>query len=175
MEEIKKEEVVTEENTVDTTSNKTEKTPEKSDNSAEIEKLKRQLSKANSEAADYKRKWQETATEAQKAEDARIKAEQEKDEQLKTLLREKTVSNYSKKFIGIGYDTETSDKLANGLPDGVTDEFFEAQKRFFEQKTAKMTADALNNQPSLSAGAVPQGNTDNNEFLAAMRKATGLT
>lgn len=172
MDEIKNEEVKVNDNTVDTAPEK-EKAPEVKVENPEIEKLKRQLSKANSEAADYKRKWQEKATEAEKAEEARIKAEQEKDEQLKSLLREKTVADYSKKFLGIGYDTETSEKLANGLPDGVTDDFFEAQRKFFEQKSDTLKAEALKNQPSLSAGSVPQGTTDN-AFLEAVRKAAGL-
>ena len=160
MEEIKKEEATIATNTVETKAPETEKATDNTAN-AEIEKLKRQLSKANSEAADYKRKWQEKAS--------------EKDEQLKSLLREKTVSEYSKKFLGIGYDTATAEKLASGLPDGVSNDFFEAQKKFFEQKSATLTAEALNTQPSISSGSVPQGNADNNDFLAAMRKAAGLT
>lgn len=174
MEEIKKEEATIATNTVETKAPETEKAPDNTAN-AEIEKLKRQLSKANSEAADFKRKWQEKASEAEKAEEARLQAEREKDEQLKSLLREKTVSEYSKKFLGIGYDTATAEKLASGLPDGVSNDFFEAQKKFFEQKSATLTAEALNTQPSISSGSVPQGNADNNDFLVAMRKAAGLT
>ena len=67
---------------------------EKPDNS-EVEKLKRLLSKANSEAASYKDQLRAKQTEAERAEAERAEQEQAMREELETLRKEKRVSDYT--------------------------------------------------------------------------------
>ena len=62
------------------------------DNSEEVKNLKESLSKANSQAAEYKRQWREKQSEAERAEAERAEREKAVEEELKSLRRDKTVS-----------------------------------------------------------------------------------
>lgn len=74
------------------------------DNSAELEKQKNALSKANSEAAEWKRKHNALLSEEEKKkqEDADKLAQME--QELADLRKGKTVSEYKAKFVAQGYD-----------------------------------------------------------------------
>lgn len=128
-----------------------EPTAKPADN-GELERAKQALSKANSEAAEYKRQLKAKMTESEQAEAARAEADKALREELATLRRERTESGYNAKFLENGFDAETAAKMAKILPDGVTDEFFSAQKAFIENAVTKAKGDALNSQSPPSAG-----------------------
>ena len=58
----------------------------------EITRLKNALSKSNSEAADYRKKWQSTLSEQERLEAERQQRETDMQTQLNALLREKQTS-----------------------------------------------------------------------------------
>jgi chromosome segregation ATPase len=64
------------------------------DNSEEINKLKASLSKANSDAAEWKRQFREKQSEQERAEAERAEREKAVEDELRTLRRDKTVSGY---------------------------------------------------------------------------------
>ena len=66
------------------------------------------LEKANSEAADYKKKWKAAASEQEQKqiEDAEKQAQIE--EELKTLRRSSKVSEYEKQHLALKYDEKES-------------------------------------------------------------------
>ena len=134
--------------------------PNKAVNKAETEeitRLKAALSKANSEAAEWKRQYKTTLDEAkQKEMDA---AEQRKAEleELNLLRTEKRVSTYKARLMEAGIDGATADLMANALPDGVKDDYFMAVKNFNVNQRKAMDVSALNNQPGLSVGMPPSG------------------
>ena len=74
------------------------------DNAAEVERLKGAVSKANSEAAGWKKKHNELLTEDErkKQEDADALANMKKE--LDELRKDKTISEYKAKLIAQGYD-----------------------------------------------------------------------
>ena len=88
------------------------------DNSAELEKQKNALSKANSEAAEWKRKHNALLSEEEKKkqEDADKLAQME--QELADLRKGKTVADYKAKFVSQGYDEALAEDTAKALADG---------------------------------------------------------
>lgn len=123
--------------------------------SADVVRLKNAYNKACEEAGNYRKQLREKQTEAERAEAERAERDKERDELLKTLLAEKRVSTYKANFMMAGYDAETADMMAKNLPDGVTDEYFAAQKAFLENQKQALLSEALNKQPGLSVGTPP--------------------
>ena len=121
----------------------------------EISKLKTALSKANSEAAEWKRQFREKQSETERAEAERAEAEKALQEELATLRRGKVVDEYAKKCMGMGYDADLAAECAEAMADGRFNDVFAAQQKFMEAKTQEIEAAALNKQPGLSAGAPP--------------------
>jgi hypothetical protein len=144
------------------------------DNSAEISNLKDALSKANSQAAEYKRAWREKQTEAERAEAERAEREKAVEDELRQLRRDKTVSGYIAQCLALGYGAELARKAAEAMADGDAAEIINCQKEFMEAKTKEIEANALNRQPTLTSGAPPTAKTAEAEAYNNMRKAWGL-
>ena len=121
----------------------------------EVTKLKSALSKANSEAADWKRQLREKQTEQERAEAERAERDKERDAELETLRKEKTVSGYVAQCLSLGYDKELATEAAIAMADNDAAKIFECQQKFLEAKTKELEAAALNKQPGLTAGAPP--------------------
>ena len=147
--------------------------PKAPDSNAEITKLKTALSKANSEAADWKRQFRDTQTAAERAEAERAEAEKAMQEELKALRRGKVVDEYAKKCMGMGYDAELAAECAEAMADGRFNDVFNAQQKFMEARTKEIEAAALNKQPSLSLGAPPVQSAEKAE-TNRMRAIFGL-
>lgn len=137
--------------------------PKPVDNNTEITKLKTALSKANSEAADYRKKWQEKQTEAERAETERIEREKSMQEELAMLKRDKVLSEYAKQCMAIGYDANLATECAEAMADGRMSDVFAIQQRFLEAKQKEIEAKALNQQPGLSSGMPPVNAADTAE------------
>lgn len=140
----------------------------------EADKLKAALSKANSEAAEWKRQFREKQTEQERLESERKEADQKKDELIAQYEAERRVNEYTRKFVASGYDLETASKMAASLPAGVTDEYFAATKTFIEAKTKELEAAALNKQPGLTPGAPPTAGQADKDEQNKMRSWFGL-
>lgn len=139
----------------------------------EITKLKTALSKANSEAAEWKRQFRDKQTEQERAEAERAEAEKAMQEELASLRRGKVVDEYAKQCMGMGYDAALAAECAEAMADGKFNTVFEIQKRFMEAKTREIEAAALNKQPGLSAGAPPVNAAEKAE-TNKMRQIFGL-
>ena len=140
----------------------------------ELEKLKAALSRANSEAAEYKRALREKQTEKERADAERAEADKAMREELETLRKEKRVSDYTGKCLALNMDADLAGKTAAALADGDMDSVFDCLKAFVEATTTRLNNEALNRQPSLSAGIPPtKGNTED-EITAQLRRYAGL-
>ena len=124
-------------------------------NNEEANKLKEALSRANSQAAEYKRALREKQTEQERAEAERAERDKERDELIATLQRKDTVSGYLTNCLSLGYDKDLATEAANAMADGDAAKIFECQQKFLEAKTKEIEAAALNKQPGLTAGAPP--------------------
>ena len=137
--------------------------PKAPDANAEVTKLKAALSKANSEAADWKRQFRDKQTEQERAEAERAENEKAMQEELASLRRGKVVDEYAKKCMGMGYDAELAAECAEAMADGRFNDVFAAQQKFMEAKTREIEAAALNKQPGLSSGMPPVQSADKAE------------
>ena len=146
--------------------------PKPADN-GEVTKLKAALSKANGEAAEWKRQFREKQTEQERAEAERAENEKAIQDELRSLRRDKTVSGYTKQCMGMGYDATLAAECAEAMADGRFNDVFAIQQRFMEAKTKEIEAAALNKQPGLSAGAPPVNAAEKAE-TNKMRQIFGL-
>ena len=122
------------------------------DNAAEVERLKGAVSKANSEAAGWKKKHNELRTEDErkKQEDADALANMKKE--LDELRKDKTISEYKAKLIAQGYNEALASDTAQAMADGDTAKVFANQGKFLEDYAKKVKADAMKKTPKPPAG-----------------------
>ena len=141
---------------------------------SEVDKLKAALSKANSEAAEYKRQLREKQSASER--EAAERAEQEKAmrDELETLRKEKAVTDYTNKALEVGFDAEIAAQTANAMADGNMDAVFDALKAFVEATKTRLENEALNRQPALSAGVPPTKNTTTDAEMDQMRRWMGV-
>ena len=145
--------------------------PKESD---EVTKLKTALSKANSDAAEWKRQFREKQTEAERAEAERKEREQAVEEELRTLRRDKTVAGYVNSCLALGYDKDLAIRAAEAMADGNAAEIMNCQQEFLAVKQKELEANALNKQPSLSVGATPTAKQAEAEAQNKLRGYFGL-
>lgn len=144
------------------------------DNSDEVNKLKSALSKANSDAADWKRQFREKQTEQERAEAERAEREKAIQDELRTLRRDKTVSDYTARYISLGYDGELATRAAAATADNDAAAIMECQQTFLEAKKKELEAAALNQQPKLTPGAPPTATEADREAINKQRSYFGL-
>lgn len=140
----------------------------------EVARLRTALSKANSDAAEWKRQFREKQTEQERAEAERAEQDAAKDEELKTLRRDKTVSGYLASYLALGYDKELALKAAEATADGDAAKIMDCQQEFLEAKTKEIESTALGKQPGLSHGAPPTSAGAEKEAENKLRYYFGL-
>ena len=119
---------------------------------ADAEKVKKTISNANADAASWKDKYRATLDEAKRKEEERAEADEALRAELTALKAEKRISNYTAKLLEVGFDAQTAASMAMSLPEGISEDFFEAQKKFLESQKQIAKTEALNNKPTLSVG-----------------------
>ena len=144
------------------------------DNGDEVTKLKNALSKANSDAAEWKRQFREKQTEQERAEAERAEREKAVEEELRGLRRDKTVSGYVAQCLALGYDKDLALRAAEAMADGDAASILACQQDFLEAKQKELEAAALNKQPTITSGSPPTAQQADNEATNKLRKAMGL-
>lgn len=135
------------------------------------DKLKRAQSNASADVSRLKKELESRMSEAELAEKKRADYIAELESKTAQYEKERTINEYTKKFMGIGYDAETAERMASTLPSGIGDDFFEGQKTFLESTKSKMRAEALNAQPGITSGQPISSEKIEDKFTAEMRKA----
>lgn len=143
-------------------------------NDAEIQRLKDAVTRANKEAADYKKQLRakQTDDEAKAAEDA--KAREEMQQELESLRRDKAIGVYRAKFLELGYDAESASGAAEALLTGEFDKMFAAQAAVIESAKKAAVAGALDNHPGLTPGGPVGKEAQEQAEAAKLRKYFGL-
>jgi hypothetical protein len=122
-------------------------------NGSEINNLRQALSKANSEAADYKKQLRsrQTAEEAAAAEQKTLMdqlAQENKD-----LKRSIAISDKTAQLLGIGYGAELASATALAMIDGDLDTVIKNQSQFLEAQKQNILADRMKNTPRPVSGS----------------------
>ena len=144
------------------------------DNSEEVKNLKESLSKANSQAAEWKRQFREKQTEQERAEAERAEREKETAEKLASYERKFKVSDLFGQYTLLGYSKDLAQKAAEAMADGNTSEIFACQQAFLEAKQKEIEAAALNKQPTLTAGSPPTAKQADHDAINRERAWFGL-
>lgn len=123
------------------------------DNSALVEKQKNAISKANSDAAEWKRKYQ-----AQLSEDEKAKQEQEDElaslrTEVATLRKTALKADYQSKFLATGYSDDLADKAAQAFVDGDLAKFMTIHGQFVTEHEKSLKAELMKNTPVPGAGS----------------------
>ena len=140
----------------------------------EADKLKAALSRANSEAAEWKRQFREKQTEQERAEAERAEREKAVEEELRGLRRDKTVSGYVANCLALGYDKDLALRAAEAMADNDAATILACQQDFLAAKQKELEAKALNKQPGLTPGAPPTSTQADKEAINKTRSYFGL-
>lgn len=127
------------------------------DSAAELKRYKDAVTKANSEAAEYKRQLKERMSEEElkaKEETDRVK---ELETQLAEALKRESISKDTAKYLSLGYEQDLARETAEAWANGDKDKVFANQQKFQESYDKKIRADILNNTPTPPAGSGTEG------------------
>ena len=138
------------------------------------EKQKEAISKANGEAAEWKRQFRETQTEQQRAEAERAEREKAREARIAELEAKERIGTYKDRLMASGVDPTSADIMAKALPDGVSENYFDVMKSYLESQRQAAETAKLNSQPKLSVGMPPTG-MQKTEEDAKLDKIFGLT
>ena len=142
-------------------------------NEAEVNRLKAALSKANSEAADYKKQLRtkqtddEAAAAAQKEEHDRLVQENA------DLKRSMALSERKAKLLAMGYDESLADETAAAMVDGDLDKVMANQSKYLEVQKKNIQADAMRKTPRPAAGDDGNGGSMDYAKKIAEAQASG--
>lgn len=122
------------------------------DTSDTEKKYKELLSKANSEAASYKKELRAKMSEQEAKEAERNEQLEELQNKLAVLEKEKKVAEYTTKFTSVGYDTTVATECANALLDGDIDTVLENQKKYLQVQRDLIKSDLMKATPRPESG-----------------------
>lgn len=144
-------------------------------NEAEINRLKAALSKANSEAADYKKQLRTKQTDDEAAE-AERKANMEKlTQENADLKRSIALSEKKAKLLGMGYDEQLADSTATAMVDGDMDTVMANQSKYLEAQKKDILADKMKKTPRPAGGSENTGGTDYQKKIAEAQASGDYT
>ena len=122
----------------------------------DIAKYKDLMQKANSQAADFKKKLAEKQTEDERLEAERAEKEAEKDALLKSLMRDRDIATYRAKLVDIGLPDELAGESAEKICDNDISGMLENFKSFLAERDKAIKAEVLKQSPK----PIPGGNGD---------------
>jgi len=115
-------------------------------------KIKRAMDKAASEAADYKKKYNATLSEQERASQEKAEEQARRDERLAELERENSIHRYTESYLDLGYDKETAVKAATAQVDGDVDTLFTLQKKVIDEKVLAKEQELIKDIPRAKTG-----------------------
>lgn len=140
----------------------------------EIEKLKKLLSKANSEAASYKKQMRDKMSEEERKAVEAAEKQAELENKVAMYERQATISSYKSNLLASGFDAETAEKSAQALAEGKMDEFFSHLNSVYGNIEKSAVAKAMANQTQPTVGAPPSTVDLQKSQVASIRQAMGL-
>lgn len=124
---------------------------------SEVDRLKAQLSKANSEAAEYKKQLRSKQSEDEAAA-ADQKALMEKlTQENAELKRSMALSETKGKLLAMGYDEKLATTTATAMVDGNMDVVMQSQTAFIESQKKVIEANLMKNTPRPAGGSDDTG------------------
>lgn len=126
---------------------------EKVDTDKEIERYKTAASKANSEAADYKRKLSEKMSEQERAQAEREEELKQLREAVAESKRKEAIAEHKAQYAALGYSEELAEKAATAMAEGNSADMFTALKDFLSAHDKSYRDQLLRSGSEPPAGA----------------------
>jgi hypothetical protein len=129
------------------------------DNAGELERLKNTVSKANSEAAEWKRKHNALLDDDEKKRQEDAEKLEKAMQELEILKSEKAISEFTAQFLAIGYEEKLAKSTASALHKGDMATMFKNHALFVAERDKVMKAELLKSTPTPPAGDGNKGVT----------------
>ena len=123
------------------------------DGASEIARLKNAVSTSNKEAAEWKRKHNALLTEDEQKKAASEETMKQMQQELEELRKEKAISSYKARFLGLGYDEAMAEASAKAMAENDWGTVFTNQSKHQEAMSKKLKAELLKGTPTPPAGA----------------------
>lgn len=136
------------------------------DGASEIERYKNAATKANSEAAEWKKKHNALLSDDEKNKQASEEKMAQMQEELDKLRRKDTVSGFVAQLVAQGYEAKLAQKTAEAMADGDMAKVLAYQTEFLTTHDNALKAEILKGTPTPPAGG--QNETMTLEKLRAM-------
>lgn len=115
-------------------------------------KLKRSFDKAASEASDYKKKYNATLSEQERASQEKAEEQARRDERLEELERELSVRRFTESYLDLGYDKESAIAAATAQVDNDIETLFKLQKKIIDAKVQAKEQELYKSIPRAKTG-----------------------
>lgn len=119
----------------------------------EIARLKRQVDKSSSEAAEFKKKYRESLSETEKASQEKAEAEAKKQEEFESMKKALKINELTENFMDLGYSKDMAKRAATAQAENDTSALLDIQKQFQEKQKKDWEAEFLKSRPEINAGA----------------------
>jgi hypothetical protein len=133
----------------------------------ELATAKSNLSKANGEAAENKRKLREHQTAEEAAEAERAQKEAEREARIAELEKIVNVSNFKARYLALGMEEKLANETAEAFANGENDKVFDNLAKFNAEQRKAWEAEHINKQPGLPSGE-PENKPISKEQFADM-------
>ena len=118
----------------------------------EIAKLKRALDKASSDVADYKKKYNATLSEQERASQEKAEEQARRDERLAELERENSIHKFTESYLDLGYDKDSAIAAATAQVDNDVETLFKLQKKILDEKVLAKEQELIKDMPRATTG-----------------------
>lgn len=125
----------------------------------ELAKLRRAKDKLTAESAEWRKKYQSTLSEQEKASEEKAEREAEREEQFQRLLKENTINKTEKMYLGLGWTADEASKMAAAEYDGDIEAKVKIQTAVQERLARQTMADFLKSRPDIQYGTGNSGVT----------------
>ncbi len=136
-------------------------------NNAELERLRNAVTKANGEAAGWKKKYRDMQTDEEAARQQREEEHAAVIAERDSLKRELNISSHRAKFLEQGYDATLAAATAEALVDGDFDKVFANQQTFIANREKQIRAEIMRETPRPGATGTGQPVNYTKEIEAA--------
>lgn len=123
----------------------------------DIDKLKRALTKANSDAANFKKQLRERQTAEENAQQEQAEMLEKLTQQNAELTRKIALSEKTTKLLAMGYDEALALDTATAMVDGDMDKVMANQATYLDAQKKAFNADQMRKTPRPSGGSATGG------------------
>lgn len=130
-----------------------ESTPDVQDLLVEVAKQKRAIDKLTSEAAEWRKKYQSTLSEKERASQEKAEQEAEREERYKQLLRENQMNKVEKSYLAQSWTADEAFRMATAEVDGDFDTKMKILAEVDARKAKEVRNKFLKDRPDLQYGS----------------------